>query len=290
MDPLKQAISLLVTAFFSFATGSVVIFFISIFAISYMKAKEVTRKELNKKKAIIHLLSFIAFSAWLMYTLVAKFQNLSLIITAAAITGIFIVTNNAIQQKEKDNQEPIIKPLKPRQPGPSKENSSQKEIGQPYKRRYKDKFHLMNKTETELMNRLLLAVPAYNVFPQVSMSQFFHMESEDLDTKRKLIEIGKKNVDFVLCRKNDSSIVMAVEFNGPFHNDPIRQASDRTKRKALEEAGIPLLVYTSIPDKETLKTDIVHLVRERLKNEQERNQRIQQSKSSKQANVAKLQN
>lgn len=284
MNQINQAISLLAY----FVIGIFVIYIIAVVFISYLKEK--TREsgipvyELNRKKSYIHLLTVVALGAWASFLFVAKLKFISIFAGGGAIVGMFLIVKNTVFQQEpinlkgaKDNV------IQPKEPALNEDNKGQKQIRQPHRKRYQGKFHLINKSETELMNRLLLAVPAYNVFPQVSMSQIFYMESNSPDTKRKLVEIGKKSVDFVLCRKNDSSIVMAVEFNGPSHDDPIQQASDKVKRDALEEAGIPLLVYTSIPDVESIKTDIVHLVKERIKKEEERSLRIQQSKSSKQA-------
>lgn len=108
---------------------------------------------------------------------------------------------------------------------------------------FRDKFQLMNKTEMVLFNRLLEAVPECLVFSQVSMSQMFHIQGDTHEGKRQLEVIGKKSVDFLICRKTDSSIVAAIELNGPTHDTPWQQKADQVKRDALNSAGIPLIVF-----------------------------------------------
>jgi hypothetical protein len=109
--------------------------------------------------------------------------------------------------------------------------------------KYLDKFQLLNKSELELFNRLEEAVPKLIVFAQVSMSQVFYLNPKRRDTFSKLGEIGRKSIDFVLCRRDDTSIVAAIELNGPKHDEPGQAESDQKKRAALEDAGIPLMIY-----------------------------------------------
>ena len=97
--------------------------------------------------------------------------------------------------------------------------------------RYMDKFQLLNKGEQELYKRLKEAAPALIVFSQVSMSQIFHITP---DRKRmQLNEIGRKSVDFLLCRE-DTSILLAIELNGAHHEEERQKFSDDQKRKAQE--------------------------------------------------------
>lgn len=133
---------------------------------------------------------------------------------------------------------------------------------------YQDKFRLLNKSELVLYERLIEAVPAYYVFSQVSMSQLFHIRNYRQSGFLQIAEIGRKSVDFLLCRK-DTSIVLAIELNGPTHERDEQKARDEKKRIALEEAGIPLLVLdpAAIPEGAELRRQIAHLVAERRGNE-----------------------
>lgn len=148
------------------------------------------------------------------------------------------------------------------------------------KPKYWDKFQLLNKSEQILYNRLREATPALLVFSQVSMSQLFHITSEKKHVQLK--EIGKKSVDFLLCRE-DTSIVMAIELNGPMHDQENQIFSDKQKRDALEDAGIPLAVFkpNEIPDVPELRRILAPYIVERRSNEAERNERMKQAKTSK---------
>jgi len=144
-----------------------------------------------------------------------------------------------------------------------------------WRTKYQDKFQLMNKSEHTLYQRIVEAAPNLYVFSQVSMSQLLHIRN-GYGGQQQLNEIGRKNVDFVLCRKDDTSIVLAIELNGPTHERPDRQRSDATKRKALEEAGIPLVVFypDNLPDVATIRKTIALRMVERRWNEEERDERL----------------
>ncbi len=143
---------------------------------------------------------------------------------------------------------------------------------------YRDKFWLLNRGEQCLYKMLCEAAPNYIVFSQVSMSQIFYQLD---DEKRK--EIGNKSIDFLLCRKDDTSMVLAIELNGPDHEKEIQKLGDERKRAALKKAGIPLLpLYAdSIPDIKQLGRLLAENVVDRVKNEQEKKLKIQNAKKSK---------
>jgi very-short-patch-repair endonuclease len=145
------------------------------------------------------------------------------------------------------------------------------------KTKYLDKFQLLNKSELELFNRLEEAMPKLIVFAQVSMSQVFYLHPRQRDTFSKLGEIGRKSIDFLLCRRDDTSIVAAIELNGPKHEEPEQIESDKKKRAALKEAGIPLMIYTpdALPDIATIRKTMAPLIVDRRKYEEEKLERIQ---------------
>ncbi len=145
----------------------------------------------------------------------------------------------------------------------------------PKRAQYMDKFRLLNKSEQELLQRLEEALPALRVFSQVSMSQLFHIGYRK-DAFRQLGEIGRKSVDFLVCRRTDTSIVVAIELNGPTHEQEKQRISDEKKRAALEEAGIPLLVFypNDLPDVATLRAAIAPFIVQRKQYEAERDERL----------------
>ncbi len=144
--------------------------------------------------------------------------------------------------------------------------------------KYRDKFQLMNKSELDLFNQLRAAAPNMLVFSQVSMSQVFHLNRFNKDDFRKLGEIGQKSIDFLICRP-DSSIVLAVESNGPHHDTAKQKAGDERKRTALEQAGIPLIVFKpgEVPDLKELRRILATDIVERKRYETERDKRYQRS-------------
>lgn len=152
-----------------------------------------------------------------------------------------------------------------------------------YKRpKYMDKFQLMNKSEQLLFARLKEAAPALLVFAQVSMSQLFHITNQKRNSFMQLGEIGRKSVDFLLCRE-DTSILIAIELNGPTHEREDQRKRDEKKQAALEEAGIPLAIFTpsEIPNVPELRKILAPHIVERRNNEAERNERVKQAKASK---------
>lgn len=141
--------------------------------------------------------------------------------------------------------------------------------------KYRDKFQLLNKAEQKLYKLLCEAAPNYIVFTQVSMSQVFY----GLDEK-KLFAIGKKSIDFLLCRKDDTSMVLAVELNGIHHQEESQIISDGFKNDALKQAGIPLLILdpAKIPEKKELGRILATAVHDRKKNEETKQAGIEKAK------------
>lgn len=146
------------------------------------------------------------------------------------------------------------------------------------KPKYLDKFHLLNKCETELYFRLVEAMPKLIVLSQVSMSQLFFLKGKD--SYLKVNEIGKKSLDFLVCRQ-DFSIVAAIELNGPTHEKEVQKKRDEKKRAALEEAGIPLMVYypDELPDVAEIRRGMAPLIVERREYESEKREQIDQKRA-----------
>lgn len=142
--------------------------------------------------------------------------------------------------------------------------------------KYRDKFLLFNDTEATLYHELVAALPQLVVFSQVSVSQMLHIRGWDANAQ--LNEIGRKSVDFLVCRKegDNFAIVAAIELNGAVHELEERKRADEVKRAALEEAGIPLIVYetSDMPYIKTIRHDVARAMVARKRYEQERNARL----------------
>lgn len=149
------------------------------------------------------------------------------------------------------------------------------------KSQYRDKFNLLNKSEQLVYWRLVEAMPNLVVLSQVSMSQLFFMEGKNL--YQQMGEVGRKSIDFLVCRK-DFSIVAAIELNGPTHATAKQQKSDETKRRTLEEAGIPLITLypQDVPAVEEMRKKIAPFIVARSQYEAARNERNGFNKRSRQ--------
>ena len=54
-------------------------------------------------------------------------------------------------------------------------------------------------------------------------------------------KISRKHFDFVLCNKNDYSIICAIELNDKSHNNKQRKERDAFLEKACKAASLPLI-------------------------------------------------
>ena len=141
---------------------------------------------------------------------------------------------------------------------------------------YRDKFKLLNNGEKQLYFLMCNGMPKFIVLAQVSMSQIFHIKESE--KYKQIGEIGRKSVDFLICRK-DFSIVAAIELNSKYHDNWKQRMSDETKKRTLEEAGIPLLIYRQgeLPTIESLRKDVAHAIVKRREYEEKRDQRLQRT-------------
>jgi very-short-patch-repair endonuclease len=73
-------------------------------------------------------------------------------------------------------------------------------------------------------------------------------------------KISQKSVDFVLCRK-DGSVLVVIEIDDQSHLSAKRSETDRIKNKILEAAGIPILRWkaTPLPSEDVMRSDIAAL-------------------------------
>lgn len=131
---------------------------------------------------------------------------------------------------------------------------------------YKDKSFLLNKSEQVLLSRLREAAPKLQIHTQVSMSQLFNITGNKGFLQ--IAEIGRKSIDFLLCRE-DTSILLAIELNGPTHEKASQKKSDAKKKAALNEAGIPLITIKAdaIPDIDALRKELAPHIVARTKHE-----------------------
>jgi hypothetical protein len=145
---------------------------------------------------------------------------------------------------------------------------------------YRDRFRILDKWETQLYDQLIDAAPDLIVFAQVSLPQMLYIKGAY--AKVQMQQIGYMSVDFLVCKRNnnDISMIAAIELNGASHDRKDRQKADSIKAKALQEAGIPLIVYDvgNIPNTETIKRHINAALIARKQYEAERDARYERSR------------
>lgn len=214
-----------------------------------------------------------------------------ILIGVLLIAYIVITLAKGKRPKQKRSREPAYRPPEEQRDWPQPVNYEPVDLlthtksasAAPTKRhRYMDKFRLLNNPEMALYLRLKEAAPSMIVFAQVSMSQVLYLSKDNKERYRQLGEIGRKSIDFLICRARDSSIVAAIELNGVHHDTEKQRLSDEKKKTALEEAGIPLITFRadSVPDIATIRHALAtHLV-QRKRNEAERTERIRRAAAS----------
>lgn len=113
---------------------------------------------------------------------------------------------------------------------------------------------LMTRPEQVLFHRLVEALPGCIVFAQVQLLQMIRV-GKGGNRQAWFNKISRKSVDFVICRM-DSSIIAAIEFDDPSHDEEKRKATDADKNAALEAAGIPLIrwKYRDMPSVDEIRT------------------------------------
>ena len=126
---------------------------------------------------------------------------------------------------------------------------------------YKARKQLLTEPEQVLYWRLDEALPGLVVLGQVALNRVIEVEKGAKNFMSWFGKIGKKSLDYVVCRK-DGSVLVAVELDDASHNDTRRQKGDQDKSRALESAGVPLIRYhvRQLPDVEQIRRDIAPIL------------------------------
>lgn len=105
-----------------------------------------------------------------------------------------------------------------------------------YKRR-----KLMTANELEFFGRLVSALPAHFIFPQVALSALLEASSSD---KKKAhsdrLRIAQQRADYVVCDAG-GEVIAVVELDDKTHS----RAKDQTRDGRLEQAGIRTVRFES---------------------------------------------
>lgn len=114
---------------------------------------------------------------------------------------------------------------------------------------------LMDKWEAELYERLVVALRASHVFPQVAMSAFLK-EAKRRNGGRNAF--AQKYVDFLVCEHGTLKPLYVIELDGRSHGSAKAKQKDAKRDALLASAGIPIRRYTSS------KVDFTIILRDHL--------------------------
>ncbi|MGN7100336.1 DUF2726 domain-containing protein [Ralstonia holmesii] len=114
---------------------------------------------------------------------------------------------------------------------------------------------LMDKWEAELYERLVVALKASHVFPQVAMSAFLK-EAKRRNGGRNAF--AQKYVDFLVCERGTLKPLYVIELDGRSHGSASAKQRDAKRDALLASAGIPIRRYTSS------KVDFTIILRDHL--------------------------
>ena len=107
-------------------------------------------------------------------------------------------------------------------------------------KQYKSTQYLCTKAEQNFLNQLTRKIPLEKYY----VSSKVRLADLTMPVNRKNIglfnKVAKKHVDFVICNRNDSSIVACIELDDSSHNSKSAAKRDSDKNRALTDANIAL--------------------------------------------------
>lgn len=114
---------------------------------------------------------------------------------------------------------------------------------------------VLTEIEQVLYWRLFEAMPGMIVLAQVGLSRVIYVPKSTATERSWFAKISQKSVDFVVCRK-DGSTVVAIELDDRSHKG--REKEDGDKERALNSAGIALIRWNvkNLPSAEEIKREI----------------------------------
>lgn len=102
--------------------------------------------------------------------------------------------------------------------------------------------HLMTSAEVLFLETLRDTVPStVDIYAQVRLANLLFVNAAFGNDPTPFYRIQGKCVDFVLCDRRTSRILLVVELDDSSHNLPERQARDQFVERALGHAQVPLL-------------------------------------------------
>lgn len=100
---------------------------------------------------------------------------------------------------------------------------------------------LLTENEREFFGRLVSALPAHFVFPQVAMSALLEASGGNNKTRHSdFLRIAQQRVDFLICNAA-CRVVAVIELDDRTHN----KRKDQVRDQRLMQANIPTIRYQS---------------------------------------------
>lgn len=104
---------------------------------------------------------------------------------------------------------------------------------------YKKKEFLLNIPERKFFEEIKKTIPEnYAVFPQMQLSSIVSVSNNKTQFWKYQNKINRKNIDFVIFEKPYYKPVLAIEYDGKTHDQPVRAERDILVAKILDSAGI----------------------------------------------------
>ncbi|MDR0634636.1 MAG: DUF2726 domain-containing protein [Azoarcus sp.] len=130
------------------------------------------------------------------------------------------------------------------------------------RRHFRSKPVLLPPEAAHLYYVLLEAFPKMVIFSQVGVARILYLKDDDDWEEQD--EIARLSVDFLICKTSKTGIIptAAVDLDNPANAGKEQQRLARQKRRAFEEAGLPLLTcaFGKIPDVEALRLNVANAV------------------------------
>ena len=116
---------------------------------------------------------------------------------------------------------------------------------------YKKRKTLLTVHEQPLYFALRDALPEHLIFAQVQLSQILSVEKGS-NFGTWYGRISRMSIDFVVCNKS-TEIIALIELDDSSHNASDRQKADQKKDKACADAGLTIIRWKQIPDRNEIR-------------------------------------
>lgn len=107
---------------------------------------------------------------------------------------------------------------------------------------FRHKKYLMTPNERQFYSVLSeILGEEYAVFPQIHLSSLVDQHDVGQDWEAAFRHVNGKSVDYVVCNRNTTESLLAIELDDEGHMQEDRHNKDVEKQRILKEAGVVLL-------------------------------------------------